>query len=75
MDKATFAIKISETILGKFKAFCKSHGIKYSIFVEEAIKEELEEEEMKEDILDLKTLCKDEKYAIPLKQYLRERSV
>lgn len=75
MNKATFAIKISETILEKFKAFCNSRGIKYSFFVEEAIKEKLEEEEMKEDLLDLKMLRKDEKHAIPFKQYLRERSV
>ena len=75
MDKATFAIKISETILDKFKAFCNSHGIKYSFFVEEAIKRKLEEEEMKEDLLDLKMFRKDEKHAVPFKQYLRERGV
>ena len=73
MGKTTFAIKISEEVVRNFKTFCKEHGIKYSFFVEEAIKEKLEEEELKEDLLDLKTLGKEEKLAIPFEQYLRSR--
>ena len=73
MAKTTFAIKISEEVLKSFKTFCKEHGIKYSFFVEEAIKEKLEEEELKEDLLDLKTLSGEEKLAIPFEQYLRSR--
>ena len=73
MAKTTFAIKISEEVLKSFKTFCKEHGIKYSFFVEEAIKGKLEEEELKEDILDLKTLSGEEKLAIPFEQYLRNR--
>ncbi len=73
MGKTTFAIKISEEVVKNFKTFCKEHGIKYSFFVEEAIKEKLEEEELKEDLLDLKTLGKEEKLAIPFEKYLRSR--
>ena len=73
MAKTTFAIKISEEVLKSFKTFCKEHGIKYSFFVEEAIKRKLEEEELKEDLLDLKTLGKEEKLAIPFEKYLRSR--
>ncbi|MFQ6052437.1 MAG: hypothetical protein ACE5K4_12205 [Candidatus Hydrothermarchaeota archaeon] len=73
MSKTTFAIKISEEVIKSFKTFCKEHGIKYSFFVEEAIKEKLEEEELKEDLLDLKTLRKEEKLAIPFEKYLRSR--
>ena len=73
MGKTTFAIKISEEVVRNFKTFCKEHGIKYSFFVEEAIKGKLEEEELKEDILDLKTLGKEEKLAIPFEKYLRSR--
>ena len=73
MGKTTFAIKISEEVLNSFKTFCKEHGIKYSFFVEEAIKGKLEEEELKEDLLDLKTLGKEEKLAIPFEKYLRSR--
>ncbi len=43
MGKTTFAIKISEEVVKSFKTFCKEHGIKYSFFVEEAIKGKLEE--------------------------------
>ncbi len=73
MGKTTFAMKISEEVLKDFKSFCKEHGIKYSFFIEEAIKEKLEEEELKEDILDFKTLRKEEKSAIPFEKYLRRR--
>jgi len=73
MAKTTFAIKISEEVLKSFKTFCKEHGIKYSFFVEEAIKRKLEEEELKEDLLDLKTLGKEERLAIPFEKYLRSR--
>jgi len=75
MQKTMFALKISEKVIKNFKTFCNNHGIKYSFFVEEAIKEKLEEEGMKEDLLDLKTLRKEEKLAIPFEEYLRERSV
>ncbi len=73
MAKTTFAIKINEEVVKSFKTFCKEHGIKYSFFVEEAIKRKLEEEELKEDLLDLKTLRKEEKLAIPFEEYLRTR--
>lgn len=75
MNKTVFAIKISEKVIHDFKGFCKSRGIKYSFFVEEAIKKKLEEEELKDDILDLKTLNKDEKNAVPFEEYLRQRGV
>ena len=75
MAKATFSIKINEEVIETFKRFCDSHGIKYSFFVEDAIRKKLEEEELKEDLLDLKTLREEEKNAISFEEYLRERSV
>jgi len=75
MSKVPFTVKISGKVIGDFKRFCDSHGIKYSFFVEDAIRKKLEEEELKEDILDLKTLREEEKNAIPFEEYLRERSV
>ena len=73
MAKALFAIKINEQVIKNFKAFCESHGIKYSFFVEEAIKEKLEEEELKEDLLDFKTLRSEEQSAVSFEEYLRAR--
>ena len=75
MGKTAFAIKINEKVVEDFKRFCDSHGIKYSFFVEDAIRIKLEEEEFKEDLLDLKTLREEEKNAIPFEEYLRERGV
>ena len=75
MEKTTFAIKISEKVIKSFKAFCKEHGIKYSFFVEEAIKEKLKEEELKDDLLDLKAHRQDERMAVPFEEYLRKRGV
>ena len=73
MAKVTFAIKLSENILEKLKRFCTEHGIKYSFFVEKAIKEKLAEEELKGDILDFKMLRKEETQAISFEDYLRQR--
>jgi len=73
MQKAVFAIKIDEGVMTAFKTFCKNHGVKYSFFVEEAIKEKLREEELKEDLLDFKTLRSGEQSAVPFEEYLRTR--
>lgn len=73
MAKVTFAIKLSENILQRLKRFCVEHGIKYSFFVEKAIKEKLAEEELKEDLLDFKTLRKEETRTISFEDYLRQR--
>lgn len=75
MEKTTFALKISKDVIEELKTFCKEHGVKYSFFIEKAIKEKLEEEKLREDILDLKTLQKEEKLAVPFEEYLRRRGV
>jgi molybdenum cofactor biosynthesis enzyme MoaA len=75
MEKITFAMKINKDVIENFKTFCKDRGIKYSFFIEEAIKEKLEEEELREDIIDLKTLKKEEKSSVPFEEYLRRRGV
>ncbi|MCD6583634.1 MAG: hypothetical protein J7K71_02995 [Candidatus Omnitrophica bacterium] len=75
MKKITLAVKINGEIVNRVKRFCNKHGIKYSFFVEKALKEELEHEELKEDILDLKTLRKEEKLALPFEEYLKSRRV
>ncbi len=75
MVKALFAIKISEDVIKNFKTFCKDRGIKYGFFVEEALKEKLREEELKEDLLDLKTLRAEEKLSVSFEEYLQKRRV
>lgn len=75
MEKSILAVKIKPNIINRVKKFCALNGIKYGFFVEKALIDELEREELKEDILDLKTLRGHEKSAIPFEQYLKSRNV
>ena len=75
MSKTTLAVKVDYKIANKVKTFCKERGIKYGFFVEKALEERLEREELKEDLLDLKTLRSLEKEAIPIEDYLKKKRV
>ena len=75
MKKTTLAVKINHKTAEKVKKFCRERGIKYGFFVEKALEERLEREELREDMLDLKALREQEKYAIPMEEYLKKRSV
>ncbi|TET73223.1 MAG: hypothetical protein E3J44_01375 [Candidatus Aminicenantes bacterium] len=75
MQKTTLAVKVNYSILNRVKKFCRERGIKYGFFVEKALEERLEREELKEDLLDLKTLRGQEKEAVPLEEYLEKRLV
>jgi hypothetical protein len=75
MQKTTLAVKISYDIAKRIKKFCRERGIKYGFFVEKALEERLEREELKEDLLDLKTLRDQEKEAIAFEKYLKKRRV
>lgn len=75
MQKTTLAVKVNYSILNRVKKFCRERGIKYGFFVEKALEERLEREELKEDLLDLRTLRGQEKEAVPLEEYLEKRRV
>jgi hypothetical protein len=75
MSKTTLAVKVNYKIADRVKKFCKERGIKYGFFVEKALEERLEREELKEDLLDLKTLRFLEIEAISLEKYLEKRRV
>lgn len=75
MNRVTFAVKLSENVLGRLKQFCAAHGTKYSFFVEKAIEEKLAEEELKEDVLDFKRFKNQESQAISFEDYLKQRNV
>lgn len=55
MPKVTLAVKVNYSLVDRVKKFCRERGIKYGFFVEKALEERLEREEIKEDLLDLKT--------------------
>lgn len=75
MSKTTLAVKVNYRIANQMKKFCRERGIKYGFFVEKALEERLEREELKEDLLDLKTLRSLEKETISLEKYLEKRRV
>lgn len=75
MSKTTLAVKINYKVADKVKRFCKERGIKYGFFVEKAIEERLEREELKEDLIDLKTHRNSETEALPFEDYLKKRRV
>ena len=75
MSKTTLAVKVDYKTAERVRKFCRERGIKYGFFVEKALEERLEREELKEDLLDLKTLEGQEKEAIPLEEYLKKRRV
>ena len=74
MSKTTLAVKVEYKIASRVKKFCRERGIKYGFFVQKALEERLEREELKEDLIDLKTLHNQEKHAISLEDYLKKRS-
>jgi len=49
MNKVTFAVRIDDDTLNRVKDYCREHGVKYSFFVEKALEEKIEEEELKEE--------------------------
>ena len=75
MSKTTLAVKVDYKVANQVKKFCKERGIKYGFFVEKALEERLEREELKEDLLDLKTLRSLEKEGISIQKYLEKKRV
>jgi hypothetical protein len=75
MVKATLAVKLDADIINSVRKFCAERGIKYSFFVEKALKEKLGQEELKEDLLDLKTLRAHEELAMFFEEYLKSHRV
>lgn len=73
MSKGAYAVKLDHDLLKSLKQFCEEKGFKQSSFVEKALKEQMEREELKEDIFDLVSLRSREVLARPLRDYDRTR--
>ncbi len=74
-NKTTLAVKVSYAVAERVKRFCRERGVKYGFFVERAIVESLDREELKEDLVELKDLRALESQAVPLDDYLKKRRV
>ena len=73
MNKISYAVKVDPRIINKVKEYCIGHGLKQGFFVEKALSEKLEKEELKEDLLDFKNLHPQDK-AISFEAYLKRRT-
>jgi len=73
MGTISFAVKLSEDVRKKLKEFCDERGLKIGAFVEKALKETMEREEMIEDAKEFALLRHEEPHAIDYKDYLKER--
>ena len=71
--KNVFSIKIEQSLISKIKDFCQQHGLKQGFFVEKALREQLEREELTEDIVELKQLRYQEKSAEDFGEYIKKR--
>jgi len=73
MPKSAYAFKLDKDLLEEVKAFCEDKGYKQSAFVEKALKEKMDQDELKDDIFDLVTLRSQKKLARPYREYLKNR--
>jgi hypothetical protein len=74
-EKITLAVKVNHAVAERVKHYCRERGLKYGFFVEKAILEQLAREELKEDLVDLKSLRGLEQQAVSLDEYLKKRRV
>lgn len=73
MTKTSFAVKLDPELQEDLKEFCEAKGFKQSSFVEKAVREQMEREELAEDLLDFYQLRSTEALALPFDEYLQKR--
>jgi hypothetical protein len=73
-QKASLAFKIDVRLADRVRSFCRERGVKYGFFIEKALEERLQREELKEDLLDLKVLRPSEKEAVSVEDYLKDKA-
>jgi len=71
MGKTSFAVKLDEDFQKKVKEYCEERGLKQGAFVEKALREQMERDEIAEDLLDLYSLRSSEPNAISIDDYLK----
>jgi hypothetical protein len=74
-QKALLAVKVDPAVAERVRHFCRERGLKYGFFVEKAVVEKMALEELKEDLVDLKSLRDLEDKAVPLDSYVKKRRV
>ena len=72
-SKVTLAVKLDSKVAERVRRYCGERGIKQGFFVEKALLEQVEREELNEDLLDFKRQRPGEKAAVSYEDYLRLR--
>lgn len=75
MPKVSYAVKLEPRLVQNVKRFCHEHGVKQGFFVDKALKDSLEKEEMLEDLRELKLGRGEEENAVSFEEYLKRRKV
>lgn len=73
MPKTSLAVKITPKVAERMRRYCAERGIKQGFFVEKALVEQLEREELAEDLLDFRKNKSQEAASISFEEYLRMR--
>lgn len=73
MAKYTIAVKVDARVAERMRRYCAERGIKQGFFVEKALAEQLEREELAKDLLDFRVGRSKEAGAISFEDYLRLR--
>ncbi|MFH1830122.1 MAG: hypothetical protein ABH871_05030 [Pseudomonadota bacterium] len=73
MAKTSFAVKLDEDLQQELREFCETRGLKQGSFIEKALREQMEREELAEDLLDLYTLRSTEPHVVSFEDYMKER--
>ena len=71
--KVPYAVKISSDTRERLRKFCEDRGILQAHFVEQAVIERLDREELLEDALEFKRWKHEEPHKISFETYLKER--
>jgi len=71
--KVPYAIKISPETRVRLRQFCEERGILQAHFVEQALIERLDREELLEDALEFKRWKHEEPHKMSFETYLKER--
>ena len=73
MAKYTLAVKIDPKVAQRVRHYCAQRGLKQGFFVEKALAEQLDRDELTEDLADLRRNRKDEALAVSFEEYERLR--
>ena len=71
----SFAAKLPEETILDIRRFCKEKGLKVGAFLDNAIKEKIEREELIEDSNEILKLRFEESSASPLEEYFVKRKI